>query len=139
MVAPFKHTHQLRQLRRLDPTAYQAAATALRAGLPVLAGQIAVNGMHRTLTRLTAPPACPERVQKPARARCDARHINPNPDGCKHIRCRKIARYTLVLRNTAGGAFYQVHRCQACRDELQARAAAPDAKFFILAESEAGR
>ena len=149
-VIPARHVHQFNQLRRLDPDAYRAAALALRAGLPALAGRITVNGMQRAFTRLStdatscvspAPANCPEAVQKPPRTRCDARHLNPTPDGCKHVRCRRIARYVLTLRNTGSAQTYQVHRCQACRDELVAKAEAgvhPEhsrgARFVIVQE-----
>ncbi|GIK38050.1 MAG: hypothetical protein BroJett011_18830 [Chloroflexota bacterium] len=64
---------------------------------------------------------------------CDAYHRNPNPNGPYLIRCRRPARYQLVLQAEADDS-YTVRRCQSCRNELQAKVKS-DATFEILDET----
>lgn len=62
---------------------------------------------------------------------CDAHHINPDPAGPHTIRCRRRARYQLIIR---AGEIQTLCRCRACRDELREQVS-KGATFEILDET----
>lgn len=93
------------------------------AGYDLVDTEIQPNQVIRRYRRIQAPVAS---------AVCDAWHQNPDPTDAHLIRCRRRARYRLMLR--VSGEVQTILRCRQCRDELREQAAR-GATFEILDET----